>query len=182
MTHADFTDVDFTDPVFVLLGLDALARTHLRVLGAGAADPARGVAVPGRGPEGPTHSALQAAAAWLEGPGQTQRRLLEEQVFPALVESMAGSDAVCLRDLAESLTRERNELDRRWRATIHPQLVLGISSGTDTQAWVVAFEAYLRRVDEELLPMVPRLFDDEALDALAQACAHALQATGLRPS
>ena len=45
----------------------------------------------------------------------------EEDLFPALMESMAGSDAVCLRELTQGLAAEHRELETRWqhlRATL----------------------------------------------------------------
>ena len=39
-----------------------------------------------------------------------------QDLFPALLESMAGSDPVCLRELTVSLSAEHRELEGRWRA------------------------------------------------------------------
>lgn len=152
-------NMDATDPISALLQADQATVAHLRALLRNAGAPPR-----------PANPAVRTAIDWLEGPAQVQRQILENQVFPVLVESMAGSDAVCLRDLVTGLTRERDGLDQRWRATIHPQLAAGALTGADLPAWVAAFESHLQRVDSELLPMVPRLFDDEALDALGRAC------------
>jgi hemerythrin-like domain-containing protein len=38
----------------------------------------------------------------------------EEDLFPALIESMAGSDAVCLHALVDGLMAEHRQLARRW--------------------------------------------------------------------
>ena len=38
----------------------------------------------------------------------------EEDLFPALIESMAGSDAVCIRDLTQGLAADHRELEARW--------------------------------------------------------------------
>lgn len=152
--------MDAADPVAVLLQTDATTLAHLRTLlvsSAGASDR-------------PADPALQAAMGWLEGPAQVQRHILEDQVFPALVESMAGSDAVCLRNLTTGLSHERDRLDSRWRTMIRPQLAAGAPVCRDLSAWVAAFESHLQRTDNELLPMVPRLLDDEALTALSLAC------------
>ena len=154
------TPANLTDPVSVLLRFNDLTRARLQGLRSGQADMAHQ-------PVSATH---QAAIDWLEGPAQTQRLVLEDLVYPALVESMAGSDAVCLRNLTGNLTRERDELDRLWRAAILPGLLAKAPDDTGVRVWITDFESHLRQVDEELLPMVPRLFDDEALDALAQAC------------
>jgi hypothetical protein len=151
---------DVTDPASILLDADATTRNRLRGLRAGA----------GRAADRSGRLAMQAAIDWLEGPAQAQRCLLEDRVLPALVEAMAGSDAVCLRDLAERLANERSQLDRCWRAKMRPQLATGASGAAELQAWISAFEGHLRRIDDELLPMIPRLLDDEALDALGRAC------------
>lgn len=39
----------------------------------------------------------------------------EEDLFPALLESMAGSDPVCLREMTQSLVAEHRDLETRWR-------------------------------------------------------------------
>ncbi len=39
----------------------------------------------------------------------------EHDLFPALLEAMAGSDAVCLRELTAGLAAEHRELEVRWR-------------------------------------------------------------------
>ena len=39
----------------------------------------------------------------------------EQDLFPALLESMAGSDPVCLRELTAALTAEHRELEARWQ-------------------------------------------------------------------
>lgn len=151
--------VDATDPISALLQTDAATLAHLRALTSGVGAPAL-LAAP----------VLHAAIAWLEGPAQAQRHILEDQVFPALVESMAGSDAICLRDLTTGLARERDQLDSRWRAMIRPLLNAGAFATPELSAWAAAFERHLQRTDNELLPMVPRLFDDDALDSLSRAC------------
>ena len=38
----------------------------------------------------------------------------ETDLFPALIESMAGSDAVCLRELTAALTADHRALEQRW--------------------------------------------------------------------
>ena len=48
--------------------------------------------------------------------GHTERTPDEEaDLFPALLEAVAGSDAVCLRELTASLAAQHRELESRWR-------------------------------------------------------------------
>jgi len=39
----------------------------------------------------------------------------EDDLFPALIESMAGSDAICLRDMIDGLTADHRALAACWR-------------------------------------------------------------------
>lgn len=39
----------------------------------------------------------------------------EHDLFPALIESMAGSGAICLRELTAALTVEHREPEARWQ-------------------------------------------------------------------
>jgi len=98
----------------------------------------------------------------------------EQDLFPALLESMAGSDAVCLRELVAQLTHQHRELETRWQAlrrvlarvaagepvTLDPTLVHGL---------VTAYEQHLAHEDAELLPMAARLIGDAALQHIGRA-------------
>jgi hemerythrin-like domain-containing protein len=98
----------------------------------------------------------------------------EEDLFPALIESMAGSDAVCLRELTHALTSEHRQLEDRWRvlradlerivandgATLDPAAVEG---------FVGLYERHIAREESELLPMAARLLGDDELDRIGRA-------------
>jgi len=91
----------------------------------------------------------------------------ERDLFPALVESMAGSDPVCLREMIAALTDEHRALAAAWRG-LRPAFA-GLAAGTPStlplehvQALVGQCERLFRREDEELLPMASRLLSDEA--------------------
>ncbi len=91
----------------------------------------------------------------------------ERDLFPALIESMAGSDPVCLRELIAGLTDEHRALAAAWR-DLRPAFA-GLAAGTPStlalehvEALVGQCERLFRREDEEMLPMASRLLSDEA--------------------
>ena len=55
----------------------------------------------------------------------------ESDLFPALLESMAGSDAVCLRELLDGLCAQHRELDARWRAV--RRVLHRVAAGVDVR-------------------------------------------------
>jgi len=101
----------------------------------------------------------------------------ERDVFPALLESMAGSDAVCLQELTASLCTDHRVLERRW-ITLRQQLA-AVAEGSDAsvaglaQADVAGFvdlyERHIAREQAELLPMAARLLGDAELDRIGLA-------------
>lgn len=88
----------------------------------------------------------------------------EIDLFPALLESMAGSDAVCLRELTEGLTREHRQFEVMWhglRAMLQrladgENIVLDAAS---VKAFTDAYAKHIEREETELLPMAARLLD-----------------------
>lgn len=98
----------------------------------------------------------------------------EQDLFPALFESMAGSDAVCLRELINGLHAQHRELDARW---LEVKRVLDrIAAGDDARLDAAAIEAlaeayatHIAREEGELLPMAARLLDESALQRIGAA-------------
>jgi hypothetical protein len=98
----------------------------------------------------------------------------EVDLFPALIESMAGSDAVCLRELTASLTAEHRELEQRWRALhrrLEPVARGHASTLTDDEVhdFIGLYERHIAREEAELLPMARRLISDAVLDRIGLA-------------
>ena len=98
----------------------------------------------------------------------------EDDLHPALLESMAGSDPVCLRELVEAATAAHRVLGQAWR-TLRPAL-LQLAAGepvtladAEIDALVTHCQHEFRLEDTELLPTAARLLTDAALDALRQA-------------
>jgi hemerythrin-like domain-containing protein len=99
----------------------------------------------------------------------------EADLFPALVESMAGSDAVCIRQLIDALTLDHRALESHWqRLRLSLQ---GIAAGAswpplasvDVEPFIALYERHIAREERELLPMAQRLLTDEALERVGRA-------------
>ena len=98
----------------------------------------------------------------------------EEDLFPALIESMAGSDALCLREIIAGLTADHRALEACWR---HLRAILErIAAGEcvpllvdDVEALAVRYEHHIEREESELLPMAARLLSDADLARVGRA-------------
>jgi len=98
----------------------------------------------------------------------------EENLFPALLEAMAGSDAVCIRELTEALEADHRILEQRWAALrVKLQAIAQgealVLSEEEVEVFVDSYRTHILREDTELLPMAQRLLDDQALRAIGQA-------------
>jgi len=98
----------------------------------------------------------------------------EKDLFPALIESVAGSDAVCVRELTEGLSSDHRELEARWQRVraVLERVVAGerVSlKSEDVEALVTLFERHIQREEGELLPMAARLLSDDELDRVGRA-------------
>lgn len=98
----------------------------------------------------------------------------EVNLFPALIDSMAGSDAVCLHRLIDDLTREHRTLETLWqrlRITL-VSIAAGESvllKGEEVEELVVLYERHIRCEETELLPMATRLLSEAALTEMGRA-------------
>lgn len=98
----------------------------------------------------------------------------EEDLFPALIDSMAGSDVVCLHALVDGLMADHRRLASLWEPL---RLTLSeIAAGRpaelppqQVQAFTDAYSEHIRREEDELLPMAARLISDDVLAAIGQA-------------
>jgi hypothetical protein len=96
----------------------------------------------------------------------------EALLFPALIEAMAGSDAVCLREMTELLTVEHRALEQAWEPV--RQALERIESGrggTEAEAFRAFIDGYLAHADreqQELFPMAERLLTDAEFARIAQ--------------
>lgn len=98
----------------------------------------------------------------------------EQDLFPALIEAMAGSDPVCLRELTAGLAAEHRELEARWQRVrcVLERVAAGDNASLgseDVEALVGFYERHIEREESELLPMAARLLGDADLDRVGRA-------------
>ena len=98
----------------------------------------------------------------------------EADLFPALIESMAGSDAGCLHALVQGLVAEHRRLADLWAPlrTLLSEIAAGqpaVLPPSQVQAFTEAYAAHIQREEDELLPMAARLISDDALADIGQA-------------
>ena len=98
----------------------------------------------------------------------------EQDLFPALLESMAGSDPVCIRELTRALADDHRRLEELWGA-VRPWLVAvhgGKALPADDAAiddFVGLYERHAAREEQELFPMAERLLGEAELERIGRA-------------
>lgn len=98
----------------------------------------------------------------------------ETDLFPALIESMAGSDAVCLRELIDALVADHRVLEAHWRRLRMRLQAIAAGEPTqlasdDVEPLIALYERHIAREESELLPMAARLLSDAALEGVGRA-------------
>jgi hemerythrin-like domain-containing protein len=98
----------------------------------------------------------------------------EEDLFPALIESAAGSDAVCLRTSIAALSADHRALEAGWQRVrgVLERVAAGepvLLDADDVESLIEAYARHIRREEDELLPMAQRLLDDAALARVGRA-------------
>ena len=98
----------------------------------------------------------------------------EDDLFPALLEAMAGSDAVCIRALTDGLRAEHRALEARWRRLRErlTHIAAGHSAelpASEVQDFVAAYTAHIEKEDSELLPLATRLLSDADITRVGTA-------------
>lgn len=119
-------------------------------------------------------SAAQSILRYFDGPALYHHADEEEDLFPALLESVAGSDATCLRGLFDKLSAEHRQLETQWQS-LRP-LLIKLKDGEavalsrhDVHDFVQGYAEHLVCEDQELLPMARRLLGDAALEQIGKA-------------
>ena len=119
-------------------------------------------------------AAATAVCRYFDEAASRHHRDEEQDLFPAVVESMAGSDAVCLRGMVGRLADEHRRLEAAWQA-LRPTiaaLAAGESSQLDAAVvtrFVTAYREHLAYEDAELMPMARRLLSDDQVSKIGLA-------------
>lgn len=139
------------------------------------------------GPDRAAQEAARAVMRYFDTAARHHHEDEEQDLFPALLESMAGSDAVCLRALTDTLCSEHRLLEQHW-AALRQQLVR-VAEGSaptlddnDTARFVGLYAQHIAREEAELLPMAARLLSDTELDRIGLAMRARRDAQPVRPA
>ena len=119
-------------------------------------------------------SAIRSVTRYFDGAAHDHHEDEERDLFPALLESMAGSDAICIRQLVDSLTIDHRELERLWEIL---KAWLGRIEARDTASpetgeislFVDLYDRHIAREQQELLPMAARLLGSPDLDRIGHS-------------
>jgi hemerythrin-like domain-containing protein len=126
------------------------------------------------GPDSAARTAATNVLRYFDKSAKNHHADEEEDLFPAMLESMAGSDAVCLREMIEGLKADHRALKTLWSrqrgvlegiAAGKPRLL----AGDDVEALVALYERHIQREESELLPMARRLLSDDDLVRVGRA-------------
>lgn len=130
--------------------------------------------LPAHGSDAAAQTAAAAVARYFETAARHHHEDEEEDLFPALIESMAGSDAVCLRALVDGLIADHLRLAALWAPL--RRILQAIAEGhavelpmAQVEAFATAYAAHIRREEDELLPLAARLVSDDALAMVSRA-------------
>ena len=126
------------------------------------------------GADDAARSAASAVLRYFDTAAKDHHADEETDLFPALIESMAGSDAVCLHQLVDSLSADHRQLEAHWRQLrVKLQVIAAGDAASlasdDIEPLITLYERHIEREEKELLPMAARLLSDDALDAVGRA-------------
>ena len=97
----------------------------------------------------------------------------EDDLLPALRESVAGSDAVCLREMCEGLLADHEALAQQWQAlravlrTVIDRQPARLEAAA-VQAFAEHYRAHIAFEEGELFPMAERLLTAPVLEGIGR--------------
>ncbi len=154
--------------------LEMLAACHGRVLHQCATLQRLPPHLARHGADADARTAAAAVLRYFDTAAQDHHADEETDLFPALITSMAGSDAVCIRELVASLTADHRALEWHWQRlrVALQQIAAGAAAPllpADVDPFIALYAQHIAREDRELLPMAARLLGDAALDSVGKA-------------
>ena len=130
--------------------------------------------LPAHGSDRAAQEAAQAVLRYFDLAAPNHHADEEVNLFPALLEAMAGSDAVCIREITGQLCAEHRQMETLWARLRGPLQAVAEGqasalSNEAVQGFVTAYRAHIEREDREVLPMAGRLLGETALTRLGEA-------------
>ncbi len=120
------------------------------------------------GADRPAQEAASAVMRYFDTAARLHHDDEEQDLFPALLESMAGSDATCLRELTAALCNDHRALERQW--LLVRVALLQVQEGqastltrSDVAGFIDRYAQHIAREESELLPIAARLIGEEEL-------------------
>lgn len=156
--------------------LDMLAACHERMQDQCATLRRLAAHLPKHGIDRQAREAAQAVLRYFDTSAPQHHADEESDLLPALQEAMAGSDAVCIRGMAQRVASEHRQIEAAW-ARLRPSLD-AIAAGRQATLAAEAIDdflelclAHMAYEDSEVFPMADRLLLDEQLLPMGQAMA-----------
>jgi hemerythrin-like domain-containing protein len=119
----------------------------------------------------PAQEAASAVRRYFDTAAQHHHGDEEQDLFPALIEVVAGADPARLRELTSSVCGDHRLLDQRW--AVLRQDLASIARGSaapldeaDLAGYIQLYERHIAREEAELLPMAARMLGDIELDRI----------------
>lgn len=151
--------------------LEMLAACHLRVQDQCATLLRLAPHVAANGSDAAAQQASAAVMRYFDTAAGLHHEDEERDLFPALIESMAGADARCVLDLTTTLTAEHRELEGHWRAL--RAVLVRIAAGEPAalaadrvDRFAQRYDQHIAREETELLPLARRLLSEAELDRI----------------
>ncbi len=154
--------------------LEMLAACHLRIADQLATLQRLAAHLREHGADAEAQTAAERVLRYFDTSARDHHADEEQDLFPALIESMAGSDAVCLREMFSALGADHRRLEAGWqrlRARLQ-QVARGESvllDSDEVQAFTELYRTHIEREESELLPMAQRLLSDSELERIGAA-------------
>lgn len=107
---------------------------------------------------------------WFTNKSPTINKFLSNNFFPILIESMAGSDAICIKGMTSNYAENSLQLDHQWQYSILPilnQLDITRADKTKLQNWKNNYQTIISLCNDELIPMADRLLDNDAITEIS---------------